>query len=461
MDIYERRHQHKRMEPKRIEDRKKENRKKDKVSIITVGCINIQEPGQNKVKWVDIQEEIKRLKVDACLLTATGLRDNVNPPDLDGYSWTGKTRCEEDVQKGGVGIWCHNFGSLTEQGQLASCQKRQEKDHLWLKCEWGKKTIYVGTVYLRPEGNTAWNTEIYECLQKDILDIRQEQADFIIMGDFNAHLLETEGVLNNNGKLLVEFMSRNGLIMLNSRDNPIKKTFIANKYATTLDYALCNEELAKIVVDFKVDEDGQLGFVSDHRYIEVKIGMRENLRRKKVRQKQNRSGNVKLDFSDPVKLRRFTEIINEKITEDSSYKDLTQTMQETAYNILKATEESKGFRVSRCYIWSEETQNLIQARKEKCRAHRQMQRRWKQGKVTEEEVKTAWAVYQEAKEIASISKNRELRSLDRKLAEEIAKGGREAGKRFWHHIRPQPRERQDQILENERGGGNKHRRRTY
>lgn len=154
-------------------------------------------------------------------------------------------------------------------------------------------------VYAPIEGENEENDEFYLNLQNILNKVNQN--DFImIIGDFNARIgnskIDTnigifgEQTRNNNGSRLIDFVSFNQLKVMNSFFNhkdSHKFTWEARGSKSIIDYAICNNKLADLVLDVRVFRGPEIE--SDHYLLICPIRLQPRWYKRKNKQAENQN----------------------------------------------------------------------------------------------------------------------------------------------------------------------------
>ena len=147
--------------------------------------------------------------------------------------------------------------------------------------------LAICSVYMAAEvaSSTAykdWNRELYGCIGNEISSLEQDGYGCIVIGDFNAHIGDApEGIpgnrpgVNSNGRLLLEFATDHGLVILNRDRDLCEGLFsrITPTSSTILDYALVSKAVLPGVLRMCVDDDVELLAGSDHVALRLDINM--------------------------------------------------------------------------------------------------------------------------------------------------------------------------------------------
>ena len=127
-----------------------------------------------------------------------------------------------------------------------------------------------------------WNRELYGCIGNEISSLEQDGYGCVDIGDFNAHIGDTpEGIprnrpgVNSNGRLLLDFATEHGLVILNRDWDLCEGLFsrITPTSSTILDYALVSKAVQPGVLRMCIDDDVELLAGSDHVALRLDINM--------------------------------------------------------------------------------------------------------------------------------------------------------------------------------------------
>ncbi|KAL3245618.1 hypothetical protein MRX96_046835 [Rhipicephalus microplus] len=115
----------------------------------------------------------------------------------------------------------------------------------------------VCVVYMAVQGaHYAENERLLECVLEDA-ECLAGCREVLILGDFNGHISELDGYTDANGKVLIRLSERLQLKILNNISRcEAQTTWFARGSATSIDYALASNELAKVLQRLHIDEEG-------------------------------------------------------------------------------------------------------------------------------------------------------------------------------------------------------------
>jgi len=124
------------------------------------------------------------------------------------------------------------------------------------------------------------NRKIYESLDRIMRETTGENAR-MVLGDFNAHVgFIGEQRLNRNGELILNFMERWNLAMLNADDRcEGKYTRMERGECSVIDYMLVDEKMYDKFLEMRIDEGKENFDLSDHCLMTAKFKISEGSRR--------------------------------------------------------------------------------------------------------------------------------------------------------------------------------------
>ena len=195
------------------------------------------------------------------------------------------------------------------------------------------------------------NNKIYREIIRLIDEIGEEKL-LVIMGDFNGHVgFLGPQELNLNGKLLLDFVEKQNLIMLNADDKCEGEiTRLQRGEMSVLDYIMVSREMYNCFRGMRIDEDKGSFDLSDHCLLEITIEIEEGI----GIQQENKEECVEYYRLNNLELRdefiKEMEVDIGKRREENGQLDIInfeESIYENAENILKKTikrsiEKKKG-----------------------------------------------------------------------------------------------------------------------
>merc|ERR1739840_78220 len=99
----------------------------------------------------------------------------------------------------------------------------------------------------------------------------------VILGDFNGHLdILEDRKEDENGKMVMEWISTYGLILLNAEEICSGKyTWSRGEQKSAIDFVLVNENMYKRIRKMEIDEEQEVVDYSDHNLITVTMSMEQ------------------------------------------------------------------------------------------------------------------------------------------------------------------------------------------
>ena len=166
-----------------------------------------------------------------------------------------------------------------------------DKERLWVTYKSSGGKTAVATVYLgwnaSDDRHHDWNMGIFEVLEDEVRDLRDQGFRVVLQGDFNSWVgsdLVKRGIPGNrpavpnaNGDLFLRFLEANSLSHVNGAvreagnwDTRISRGLWTRhspdyRSSTVLDYVVVSDEHMDTVHEMLVDEEGVFGGGSDHK----------------------------------------------------------------------------------------------------------------------------------------------------------------------------------------------------
>ena len=79
--------------------------------------------------------------------------------------------------------------------------------------------VYAG--FQAPDDrNGVWNSVLYSVLQSEVAALRQDGFRIVLLGDFNAHIGDRDGVgIARNGECFLDFLHSSNCVHVNGQDH--------------------------------------------------------------------------------------------------------------------------------------------------------------------------------------------------------------------------------------------------
>lgn len=326
----------------------------------------------------------------------------------------------KDEQKGG-GL----LVMFKDTEDIQAVQKKTiNKDILVLEARIQSTNLIIILVYVSLSDKGRQNSvqlELSNLIEK------YEEETLILLGDFNGHIgFLGDQPINRNGKMILEWMGNNSMIMLND-DLQCEGmyTWSRNEQKSVIDYALCNKKFFDIYTSMKIDQEQEKVDISDHNLIEINF--------KVVKERNNKFRKTKWEkieyYSTKAEcLEKYAQEM-ENIAQSRSVNNISElnnAIVKCADNILKRTFRVKSSKTAKEAPWiNEEIRKQIQMRKKFNRARRKAE--------TDEERNRLKEKYIEQKcKVQMLIKN-EIYKHEKKVTKEIKENGDKT--KLWDYIR--------------------------
>ncbi|KAL1475909.1 hypothetical protein MTO96_036940, partial [Rhipicephalus appendiculatus] len=299
---------------------------------------------------------------------------------------------------------------------------------MWLTGKIGRHKVALGLVYLWT-GKNGYdkNVEILACMENDILNIN---LPILIVGDFNAHIEELDMATDRTGKLLLDWVEKMELVIVNTTEKCKGTiTWAARTNTSCIDYCLISSGLLPQLTDMHVDENGEESIGSDHHSIKLRFGAQAYPTRLPGAQ----TGCRTLTDAEIEEVAGWME--EEAVQKDmETFDDFHTWIKNMIGKVDSKHRPSRGPpRQKRKAWWDNDVATALATCKQLCRQHRFALRLG----ADEAEVQDLWARYLRAKKSMSALVQDRMGTINRKILKEIKEAGRDAGKKFWRHIQGQ------------------------
>ena len=258
-------------------------------TTINIQSLNVD--GLNAEKLAVLEDYCIEERPDILALQETKFTVEALPPhlEIEGYHHYVTERTEHDKKGGGLIMYYKSeipIRTWKRPGKSTSSPTANETQ--WILLETTTSKMAIANVYLACQSSKNrnyldWNMEIYNDLKADVGVLRDLNFAIFLVGDFNGWTGVQKGmegnnpIVNENGKLLLDFINEEEMFMLN-RLNTTNQVFTRVHYSNNgrllsqscLDYALISKEsrIGKWTFNL-VEANEKLGINTDHRLIKV------------------------------------------------------------------------------------------------------------------------------------------------------------------------------------------------
>ena len=289
----------------------------------------------------------------------------------------GANKKEGDRKGGGVGVYVDK-----NWGWQVTCQAQGSRGDFGLfgvkrKNKW---VFAVGVVYMSATGTEdykAKNEDTIRGLEAAIKSARRIGIrEFILMGDFNGHIMELDMTENWNGKKLKELASNLNLSVGNvERDRLGGKTWWQGDSEYTLDYVMWDERFGERVVEEEILGRDQ-GVDSDHGTISLRIVLGSKPKhRPGVTTGQVRIGGWRRKRADWAAYRKA---VDEGCARED--RPLEAIITEVASRVVGRTKGRRGGEWSKHKLWfGEMAREAVKNRRKACKAYNSEKKKYGEG----------------------------------------------------------------------------------
>lgn len=245
---------------------------------------------KKKTLYPEFTELIKKYHVIGISETKLSKYDNINLPAFDVY-YNSRQNCIRNsgglalLIKKNISEWVTIMNNNSEFIQWCCISK---------VCTGLDENLYIGNVYLPPEGSKYVSADMWETVQNEITRVKLLSKYVVLMGDFNARTSNISEIMyadtflcnqmgidpnllnemdnseylnesrhcsrtnqdnktNSYGIKLIEMCKVNNFLIANGRVGSDKdKGMVTSKSVSTIDYIMFTSNCFKIMLDFKV-----------------------------------------------------------------------------------------------------------------------------------------------------------------------------------------------------------------
>ena len=209
---------------------------------------------------------------------------------LDKLTWYSKERLGKEKKGGGILTIIKPGLNHSRYEPPLPMHPYLDNEREWILIHENNSNVAICFVYLAAEvggGNFhVWNAELCAMLQAEITILREDGYTCSLAGDFNGHIgADSQGILgngsdiNSNGRLKLNFVSDNGLRIVNGDSDQCEGLFtrMTANSVSALDLVLEDDLEDKLVLAMSIDTYGRSLGGSDHSEIFFKLKVNHRL----------------------------------------------------------------------------------------------------------------------------------------------------------------------------------------
>ena len=227
------------------------------------------------------------------LLTETQMRSNVNEKIAE---YTLLSRIREDKNGGGVAILVRDDIKNSVTPNIPD----RNIELIWVLIRRrNKRPLFIGSYYGKQETRTSKN-EIereFQLLSEEI-DEKSKDGEIFLAMDANAKIGILGEEISRNGKLLLDVVRKQNLIVMNCTNKCVGNITRQNTNncdeISAIDFIIANDTVEKWITEMSIDEEGLLKVKgkkeSDHNTISIKINLPN---REKIKPVKNTGWNLR------------------------------------------------------------------------------------------------------------------------------------------------------------------------
>ena len=392
-------------------------------SLIGIDMVNIQ--GLTEVKAVDIMrrmgddKEANEVRIIGMVETHEKFKRIEWGEDVKVVN---RMREMNDKKGGGILILTSDVGEIEMEKIDCDC-----RDLLAVEVRVGGFSFWMVLVYLDTREEDR-NRGIYGNLDGILGRIPEDKA-LVVLGDFNGHVgFLGEQELNRNGVLMLDFMQKWNLVMLNVDERCRGKyTRVQGNERSVIDYYLVNELMYRRFEGLVIDDEKEMFDLSDHCYMAGAFRVKEERLKRKECEWEEKSY-YKVD--DERMMSEFVSRMEEEIDEagNMDVDDWERIVREKAEECLKVTVRRKIGKISKKVVDQPWMNDRIR-REIKYRKFLNRRKRRLEG----EERERVWSLYREQKEKVKRLVREVKMEFERKITEEVRRN--KNGKKKWKMIK--------------------------
>ena len=349
------------------------------------------------------------------------------------YNWIGKDR--NNRSGGGIGIM-YNTKSVTILDDNLLNSKTDDFERLWVSVKVEKMSMAVGVTYF-PVDNVTSTKDNATYLQNELLEniglLQHKFSNVLLLGDFNgkAAPFRNPEKASSNGNLIDNLVDATDMVLLNATDKcEGKVTWMRGVQQSTIDYAVCSQDLYPNVKSMLVDEGHDYSLGSDHNFLIIDLVTPSNntanpesvpLSKWNIRHDTNWE-----EYMDAIRSQFDSWSANVYSNVDDMWTDFRTRILAAGH----ATIGLKQYNTKKAF-WDKEVNKLIENRKQANRLFRIWS---KHPQCSPELLSLLWDDYQEKKKrVADKVKSNQIKNKTKVIMDNASKASKNP-KAFWNML---------------------------
>ena len=257
----------------------------------TLICSMLNVDGYSEATFSDVRSTLTQRRPDLCIIIESKRRfeEQGMNIEVEGYNVSEARRSDVSSDKGGGGIAVY---TRISEGLIFRDYDPdiQNPDHQFARTERVWKTVETPNgktaicgVYLgfqaSDDRNGIWNDRLLDLLRIEVSALRRQGFRTVLLGDFNAHLGNIDGIgvpgnhpgVNKNGLRFLKFLKETQSMHVNGNTDLTTGLWTRHRagISTVIDYAVVPIDQVGSVKSLFVDDEGSLGGSSDHNWLEL------------------------------------------------------------------------------------------------------------------------------------------------------------------------------------------------
>ena len=328
-------------------------------------CSLLNVNGLSEASMANVKDVLSRKQPDVCILLETKrrLEDEEISANVDGYELTEYRRSDLAFDKagGGLAIYTRKADGLVfkdfdpDIADPAHLFVRKERAWKTVETVRGKTAIcgvYAG-FQAADDRHGDWNESLFSVISSEISTLRSEGFRVILLGDFNAHVGNEQGVgiagnhpdINRNGRRFLNLLSTTNCAHINGLANVTTGLWTRQQggVSSVLDYGVVAREHLESVQSLYIDDQGNYGGGSDHNW--VFLDMTDNFV-KKVRVSNFATKKQSWKISEYQDWSGFASTVSALVDQTDSSLDSFALSKRVADILINAGKTNVGYRTS-------------------------------------------------------------------------------------------------------------------